>query len=144
MVTTFRKIKAAGPCADRYKHGVQKAGSVRKYGRDTPITALQILECNGMDDLLWCWPLFDQTKADRIGRLFSCDCVDRVRHLMTDERSTNAIDVARRYANDEATIEELAAARAARDAAWDAAWAAERDWQHNRMVELLRGEAAGG
>ena len=45
-----------------------------------------------------------------------------------DPRSVAACDVAERYANGEATSEELAAARAAAwDAAWDAAWAAARD-----------------
>jgi hypothetical protein len=63
-------------------------------------------------------------------------CARQVQHLMTDQRSLAALDVAERHANGEATDEELAAARAAacdaaRDAAWaaarDAAWAAARD-----------------
>ncbi|MDE2107384.1 MAG: hypothetical protein KGL39_59865 [Patescibacteria group bacterium] len=52
---------------------------------------------------------------------------------MTDERSLNALVVARKHADGKATDEELAAAwdaawaaawAAAMDAAWDAAWAA--------------------
>ena len=42
-------------------------------------------------------------------------------HLMTNERSTNALDVAERHANGEATDDELYSAW---DAAWDAARAA--------------------
>ena len=57
---------------------------------------------------------------DRTARLFACDCADAVRHLMKDKRSTEAIDVARRFANGKATKEELASA-------WSAAWAATRD-----------------
>jgi hypothetical protein len=72
-------------------------------------------------------------------RLFACDCADSVRHLMKDKRSTDAIDVARRFAKGEASKEERdaawaaagdAACAAARDAACaaarDAAWAAAR------------------
>ena len=103
----------------------------------------------------------------RIARLFACDCAERVlgifeRNHPEDMRPRQAIDVARRYANEEATGKELqaawdaawdaawAAARAAaRDAAgaaagaaawadaWDAAWAAERRWQTRRLMKYL-------
>jgi len=75
------------------------------------------------------------TLIDRLSnhqrREFALWCAERVRSLMTDERSTSALDVAARYLRGEATDEELAAARhAARAAAWDAAcdaaWAAAR------------------
>ena len=59
---------------------------------------------------------------------------------MTDQRSLDALDVAERYANGQATEKELSAAwvaawaaargtvgNAAWAAAWDAAWAAARD-----------------
>lgn len=49
-------------------------------------------------------------------------CASTVRHLMKDPRSTNALDVALRFANGEATREELNAAAA--DAAYAAADAA--------------------
>jgi len=58
---------------------------------------------------------------DRQRREFALWCAERVRHLMTDSRSTNALDVAARHLRGDATDEELAAATAA---AWDAAWAA--------------------
>ena len=104
------------------------------------------------------------TWTERTARLFACDCAERVVHLTNDQRSQDAIHVARRYAMGEATEEELdaafdaardaagyaafaaafAAARAAvRDAAWDAAWYAARDkeikWQTKRLFEYLDG-----
>jgi hypothetical protein len=66
--------------------------------------------------------------TDRQRREFAVWCAERVRHLMTDSRSTTALDVAARHLRGEATDEELAAARdaaaAVRAAAWDAAAAA--------------------
>ena len=48
-------------------------------------------------------------------RLFAVFCARQVEHLLTDELSKNAIDVAERYAYGKATYEEL---REAGDAAW--------------------------
>ena len=88
---------------------------------------------------------------ERTARLFACDCAEHVLYLYErdypdDNRPRHAIEVARRYANGEATVQELTAAwaaaagaaraaagdaagaaRAARDAAGDAAWAAAGD-----------------
>ena len=107
------------------------------------------------------------TWNDRTARLFAADCAERVVHLCGDDpRPREAIEAARRYANGEATDDELAAARdaawsaaaraaardaawdaaraAARDAVWDAVWDAARDaeyrWQTARLMEYLRGE----
>ncbi len=62
---------------------------------------------------------------DKTLRLFAIACARRVQHFMNDQRSLDALDVAERYANGNATEDELYAARdAAREAAWDAARAA--------------------
>jgi hypothetical protein len=54
-------------------------------------------------------------------RLMAVAFARQVQHLMNDQRSINALDVAERYANGEANIEELTAA-------WVAAWAAGAAW----------------
>ena len=70
---------------------------------------------------------------DKTLRLFAVGCARMVQHLMTDQRSIDALDVAERYANGNATEDELYAARAAASdaaryvawvVAWEAAWAA--------------------
>lgn len=85
---------------------------------------------------------------DRTARLFSCDCAEDVVHLLPDDRSINALKIARLFANGQAKENELDAARdaawaAAREAAdgaawaaawaaaWEAAWAAARDTARN-------------
>ena len=62
---------------------------------------------------------------DQTARLFAVWCAREALKLIDnpDPRSIAAVDVAERFANGEATIEELAAVRAAaRAVAWDAAW----------------------
>ena len=73
---------------------------------------------------------------DKTLRLFAVGCARRVQHLMKDNRSIDALDVAERYANGNATKDELAAARyaawlvawgEASTLAWNAAWNAASD-----------------
>jgi hypothetical protein len=64
---------------------------------------------------------------DRELRLFAVFCARQVEHLLTDQRSRDAIAVAEKFANGEATSDELAAARhaaAGAAAGAAAAWAA--------------------
>lgn len=86
---------------------------------------------------------------DQTARLFACDCAESVVHLVKDERSVNAMRVARRFAFGLASKEELAAARAAawdaagdtaRAAAWDTARAAAGAAQTKRLFEYLEGK----
>ena len=64
---------------------------------------------------------------DRTLRLFACWCVRQIWPLLTDQRSRTAVEVSERYANGQATAEEL-------DAAWDAAWDAACDAQSQWLV----------
>ena len=94
-----------------------------RFRHDAPIPLITILESNGIADAFWalrCVP-----GVERDARLFAVWHARQVEHLMTDQRSKDALNVAERFANGEATEEELAAARAAAAAAAAAAtWAA--------------------
>ena len=92
------------------------------------------------------------TWNERTARLFACDCAERVlpifeRQHPADGHPRMAVDTVRRFAEGQATREELAAAGdaagdAAWAAAWDAAWAAA--WAAARTAaRTAAGTAAG-
>ena len=124
--TTFARIKAAEPCPGRYKLALRKAGGLRKYGADTPITVRQIVEAVGLDDALWALRTMPEHNAR--WRLLAVRYARRVQHLMRDPRSVAVLDVAERHAHGSATDTEL-------DAAW-ASRAAEREWQAAELIRI--------
>jgi len=67
---------------------------------------------------------------DRQRREFGWWCAERVRHLMSDPRSTAALDVAALHLRGDATAASRAAARAARNAAARAAASAATSARH--------------
>jgi hypothetical protein len=129
-------IRSWKPCYDLARH----------LAEDWEGTVLDILKHDTISpqDKLWVVCREDLIDAKTL-RLFAVWCARQVQHLMTDERSIAALEVAERYANGKATDDELAAARAAarydagsaraavawdaaaRDAAAWAAWAAAMD-----------------
>ena len=124
LTTTLNKILAHSPCADGWKKLLKHLGKTR--ADDEPLPFSVILDSNGIDDALWCCRTAPE--YDKQWRLFTVWCVRQAQHLMTDKRSLDALDMAERYANGQATDKELADARAAaRDAARAAARAAARD-----------------
>jgi len=118
--TTLNKIRAHRPCESGWVKLLRHLGKTQ--ADDEPLALATVLESNGLDDALWC---LRACGIDREARLYAVWCARQVQHLMTDPRSLAALDVAERYANGEATDEELAAAW---DAAWDAAEAASAAW----------------
>ena len=89
-----------------------------------PLPLVTILNINGLDDALLALQSIDDTSQVRRYRVW---CARQVQHLMTDPRSLTALDVAERYADGQATDDDLAAALvAARAAASVAVMAAER------------------
>ena len=127
--TSFKLLHDAGACKERYRFLAKALGGIKAYGRDTPITLLQILNINGLDDALWA--LRACPDSDTFARLLACDYAEHVLRIFEtrypdDYRPREAIAVSRRYARGEATDAELSAAwyaaGAAAVAAWYAAW----------------------
>jgi len=128
MNTTLNQIRSKSPCPDGWAKLLKHLGKTQ--ADDEPLSLTTILDSNGLDDALWCLRAVDG--CDREIRLYAVWCARQVQHLMTDQRSIDALDVAERYANGLATENELDIARAAawdaaRDAEWDAEWDAARD-----------------
>ena len=115
---TWADFKKFEPCYDPQERYGDFSGTILDILKDKRIPA---------KDRIWAATRKGMLD-DRTLRLFACKCVREVWHLLTDERSRKAVEVAELYAVGEATDEELAAAwDAARDAARDAAMAAARD-----------------
>ena len=120
MKTTLNKIREHSPCTDGWQQLLAYLGKTK--ADDEEISILTILDSNGLQDALWCLRAVEG--KDKEIRLFAVWCARQAQHLMTDQRSLDALDVAERYANGEATQYELNAARSAGVAAMDAAEAA--------------------
>ena len=118
MKTTLNQIRACHPCTTGWENLLAYLGKTR--ADDEPLSIVTVLNANGLDDAHWCLRAVEG--HDREIRLYAVWCARQVQHLLTDPRSLAAIDVAERFANGQATAEELAAARsAARSAAGSAA-----------------------
>ena len=127
--TTLNKIREHSPCREGWEKLLTSLGKAK--ADDEPLSFKTILDSNGLDDAIWALRSIDAPEV----RIFAVRCVRQIQHLLTDERSLAALDVAEAYTVGQATEEELSAAweaarEAARDAAWDAAraeaWAAAR------------------
>jgi len=126
VMITLQKIRDAHPCSSGWETLLKsKGGTTADYSVEFSLS--DVLDSNGLDDTLWCLRCLPE--HDNLWRLYAVWCARQVQHLMTDQRSIDALDVAERHANGLATDSELAAAGAvawAARAAWDAAWRAAR------------------
>ena len=134
LTTTLNAIRACEPCEEGWKKLLKHLG--KTTADDETLPFLTILESNGFDDALWCMRAAPQ--YDKQWRLYAVWCARQVEHLMTDERSKNALDVAERFANGEATQKQLDAAWAAAWAAARTAWDAEEKWQTEQLLDVLK------
>ena len=117
LTTTLNRIRAHSPCREGWEKLLRGLG--KSQADDEPLPYATILRINGLDDALWCCRAEPQYAKE--WRLYAVWCARQVQHLMTDERSVAALDVAERHAYGQATDHELAAAW---DASWDASWTA--------------------
>ena len=121
--TTLDRIRDASPCADGWVKLLRGLGKTE--ADDEPLALTRILDISGLDDAIWALRCIDDQAQVR---RYAVWCARQVQHLMTDPRSLAALDVAERYANGQATDDELDAAgdaaSAAGDAAQDTTWAA--------------------
>ena len=154
ITTTLNHIRDNHPCTEGWTKLL--AGLGKTKADDEPVAYAAILRINGLDDALWCMQA--EPQHSHLWRMFAVRCAREVEHLMTDQRSRDALDVAERHANGQATDEELAATRAAawdatraatlaatRAAAWaatlaatlSATWDAERDAQKEIFLDIV-------
>ena len=123
LTTTLNRIKSHRPCTEGWKKLLTALD--KTAADDEPLSYETILKSNGLVDALWCCRA--EPQYDQQWRLYAVWCARQVQHLMLDTRSVTALDVAERFANGDATREELTAAwRAAGAVTWDAAGAAAR------------------
>jgi len=137
ITTTLNAIRSHQPCRDGWKKLMRY---LKKTEADNePLSLMTVLKSNGLDHAVWCLRALPESEHWRV-RLFTVACAEQVKHLMTDERSLNALRVAEAYALGFASQIELDAAEgeaaeavritsrgdwgAPREAARAAAWAA--------------------
>lgn len=107
----------------QYLESLKACAAAIKWAGDKPIEQV-VADCHRGDWLLWL--------AKKCGvelqplTLAKGHCANTVRHLMSDERSVKAVDVAIAFGEGRATRDELDAATAAAYAATAAAYAAAR------------------
>ena len=121
MITlSLNEIRVHSPCKSGWET-LLKSKPKADWNEQFPLS--DIIDSNGLDDALWC--LRVRPEHSKLWRKYAVWCARQVEHLMTDNRSKDALDVAWRHSEGEATDEELAAALAAAwAAAGAAAWAA--------------------
>jgi hypothetical protein len=112
MKTTLNAIRDKEPCRSGW--GILLKSLNKTGADDEPLSLLHILESNGVEDAIWCLRAVEGCEKEK--RLFAVFCARQVQNLMKDPRSLNALDVAERFANGEATESELKAAYDAADA----------------------------
>ena len=124
---TLQQVRDFNPCYDPVKY-------LPENWEGTAIDILNVTGCPA-EDRLWV-VLRKEFLSDKSLRLFAVWCARQALAIPGNESEvcSNTCDVAERYANGEATDEELAAARAA---AWAAAWAAARAAQIEKLKEFL-------
>ena len=115
IYTTLNKIRDKHPCDKGWVKLLEALG--KEEADDEPISLESILHSNGIEDALWATRTLPE--HSKKWRLYAVWCARQVQHLMTDERSIAALDMAEAYANGLVSDTEL-------EASWEAVRAAVR------------------
>jgi hypothetical protein len=107
ITVSLKEIRAQSPCVD----GWRKVLAAKGPDMEAQFPLADIIETNDLDDALW--TLRCRPEYNNLWRKYAVWCARQVEHLMPDDRSKNALDVAWRHSDGLATDEELAASSAA-------------------------------
>jgi len=122
ITTTLRQIRQHEPCADGWRTLLTFLGKTRVDDEPLPLTT--ILQSNGLDDALWCLRTLEG--HDKEITRFALACAQDVRHLMTDQRSLDALDALARHLESPLSKRELDQVVAEAEVVAEAALAAAR------------------
>ncbi len=143
IVTTLERIQSHSLCLEWWDKLLKGLG--KTIPDNDPLPFARIVEIIGLSGALWCCRA--EPQYDKAWRLFAVFCARQEQHLMTDQRSISALDVAEAYANGLATDYELGAAwvkalAATRDMAWDVEWITKRCATQDEAVHYAARNAA--
>ena len=113
MQTTLSAIRKHSPCSSGWAKLLKTLNKTQ--ADNEPLEFSVILTSNGLADAIWCLRALDG--KDKEIRKFAIFCARQNYHLLTDERSRKAIEVAEAFVNSDASEDELKAAYAAANAA---------------------------
>ncbi|NJN35895.1 MAG: hypothetical protein HC794_01170 [Nitrospiraceae bacterium] len=105
VTTTLKAIRKHNPCRAGWSQLLEHLDKTK--ADDTPLALETVLDSNGLADALWCLRALGAEHHGWI-RHYVVDCAERVKHLVTDERSIKALRIARLYADGRASDEDLA------------------------------------
>ena len=86
---TFIELKQIGLCQNRYVHLSRALGGVEIYGKETPITYAQILEHNGLADVIWILGNKNTKQSQFVLRLFAIGCAFNVLQYFENKYPNN-------------------------------------------------------
>ncbi len=135
ITTTLQRIQDHSPYSNGWRKLLKGLGKTKPD--DEILSFAKIVEINGLVDALYYCRVEPQYAKE--WRLFAIWCARQVQHLMNDQRSVSALNVAEAFANGLATADEL---QAAHEIAWDApynvAWTATHPNVFTAMRETAR------
>jgi hypothetical protein len=102
VMITLNKIRAASLPDDIWEE-VLKAHV--HLGMDTEFPLSSVLDSNDLEDAVWCFDALPE--YIEIPQRFALWCVRDVQHLMKDEGIVDALDIAERYLDGNATMKDV-------------------------------------